>query len=128
MATEMHEHAPADEAASLYALRHSTAHIMAEAVTELFPDAKLAIGPPIQDGFYYDFGLSRPLTPDDLTEIEAIMCRIIREDHPFEYKVVSPDEARARFTEPSTPAARCHRRRAGVRLFHRLGRQCVGEI
>ncbi len=99
MATEIHEPAPADEAASLYALRHSTAHIMAEAVTELFPDAKLAIGPPIEDGFYYDFGLPRPLTPDDLTEIEAIMRRIMREDHPFEYKVVSSDEARSLFAD-----------------------------
>jgi threonyl-tRNA synthetase len=99
MATELHEHSPAEEASSLYALRHSAAHIMAEAVTELFPDAKLAIGPPIENGFYYDFGLPRPLTPEDLGEIEAIMRRIIAEDHPFEYRVVSPDEARLLFAQ-----------------------------
>lgn len=99
MATEIHEHSPAHEASALYALRHSTAHIMAEAVKELFPDAQLAIGPPIEHGFYYDFGLPRPLTPDDLAEIEAIMRRIIREDHPFEYKVVSADEARSLFAD-----------------------------
>ena len=99
MATELHDHSSVDEAASLYALRHSTAHIMAEAVTELFPDAKLAIGPPIEHGFYYDFGLPRPLTPDDLAEIETIMRRIIAEDHPFTYRVVSADEARSLFAE-----------------------------
>src|SRR5437764_1257138 len=99
MVTEIHQHSPAEEASSLYALRHSAAHIMAEAVTELFPEAKLAIGPPIENGFYYDFGLPRPLTPDDLTEIETIMHRIIQEDHPFEYKVVSPDEARSLFAD-----------------------------
>jgi threonyl-tRNA synthetase len=97
MATEIHEHSPTDEASSLYALRHSAAHIMAEAVTELFPEAKLAIGPPIEHGFYYDFGLPRPLTPDDLAEIEAIMQRIIQENHRFEYKVVSADDARSLF-------------------------------
>ncbi len=60
-----------------YRLRHSTAHVLAEAVLELFPDGKIAIGPPIEDGFYYDFDLPRPLTPDDLAEIEARM----RQDH-----------------------------------------------
>ena len=50
----------------LYKLRHSTAHVMAEAVLHLFPDAKIAIGPPVENGFYYDFDLPRPLTPDDL--------------------------------------------------------------
>jgi threonyl-tRNA synthetase len=96
MATETIEQS-APEEVSLYALRHSAAHIMAEAVMELFPDAKLAIGPPIENGFYYDFGLPRALTPEDLTEIEAIMRRIITEDHPFQYRVVSADEARDLF-------------------------------
>ena len=54
-------------------MRHSAAHVMAEAVRELFPDAKFAIGPAIADGFYYDFDLPRTLTPDDLAEIEARM-------------------------------------------------------
>ncbi len=80
-----------------YRLRHSAAHVMAEAVLELFPDGKLAIGPPIEDGFYYDFDLPRPLTPDDLQEVEARMRQIIKGDYPFVYRVVSADEARALF-------------------------------
>jgi threonyl-tRNA synthetase len=79
----------------LYRLRHSAAHIMAQAVTELFPDAHLGIGPPIDDGFYYDFGLPRALTPEDLTAIEERMRRIVTEDLPIERRVVSGDEARA---------------------------------
>jgi len=54
------------EESQLYRLRHSTAHVMAQAVLDKFPDAKIAIGPAIEDGFYYDFDLPRPLTPDDL--------------------------------------------------------------
>lgn len=80
-----------------YRLRHSAAHVMAQAVLELFPEGKIAIGPPIEDGFYYDFDLPRPLTPDDLEEIERRMRRIIAEKHPFVYRVVDPDEARALF-------------------------------
>src|SRR5438477_2595821 len=57
----------------VYALRHSTAHVMAGAVLDLFPEAKFGFGPPVQDGFYYDFDLPRPLTPDDLEKIEAKM-------------------------------------------------------
>ena len=56
--------------------RHTAAHVMAQAVLEKFPDAKLAIGPPIEEGFYYDFDLPRPLTPEDLVEIESRMKRI----------------------------------------------------
>lgn len=80
-----------------YHLRHSLAHVMAQAVLELFPDARIAIGPPIDNGFYYDFDLPRSLTPDDLSEIETRMRRIISEDHPFIYREVSADEARALF-------------------------------
>ena len=58
-------------------MRHSAAHVMAEAVLEIFPDAKLAIGPAIEDGFYYDFDLPRSLTPEDLPDIEQRMRRII---------------------------------------------------
>ena len=54
------------EESELYRIRHSSAHVMAEAVLDMFPDAKIAIGPPIEDGFYYDFDLHRPLTPEDL--------------------------------------------------------------
>jgi threonyl-tRNA synthetase len=70
---------------------------MAQAVLELFPEGKVAIGPPIENGFYYDFDLPRPLTPDDLGEIERRMRRIIASNHPFVYRVVSADEARALF-------------------------------
>lgn len=81
----------------LYRLRHSTAHVLAQAVLELFPGAKLAIGPPIEDGFYYDFDLPRPLTPDDLAVIEVRMRRIIAENHPFRYCEVTAAEAREMF-------------------------------
>src|SRR5207245_10259999 len=64
-------------------MRHSAAHVMAEAVLEIFPDAKLAIGPAIEDGFYYDFDLPRTLTPDDLPDIEQRMARIIAGKYPF---------------------------------------------
>jgi threonyl-tRNA synthetase len=64
-------------------MRHSAAHVMAEAVQEIFPDAKFAIGPAIEDGFYYDFDLPRPLTPDDLPEIERRMQRIVGAQYPF---------------------------------------------
>ncbi len=78
----------------LYRIRHSAAHVMAQAVLEQFPDGKIAIGPPIQDGFYYDFDLPRPLTPEDLEAIEARMRDIIAQDHAFSYQEVSADEAR----------------------------------
>jgi threonyl-tRNA synthetase len=78
----------------LYRIRHSTAHIMAEAVLEKFPTAKIAIGPAIEDGFYYDFDLPRPLTPEDLDDIEKRMREIIRKDVAFVRKEVSADEAR----------------------------------
>src|SRR5437764_10371996 len=71
-----------DEA--LYALRHSTAHVMAGAVLELFPDAKFGFGPPVTDGFYYDFDLPRPLQPDDLAKIEERMGAMVKKDVPFE--------------------------------------------
>lgn len=81
----------------LYRIRHSTAHVMAQAVLEKFPDAQIAIGPAIEDGFYYDFDLPRPLTPEDLTSIEARMREIIRGKYPFIRKEVSADEARGIF-------------------------------
>ena len=66
-------------------IRHSTAHVMADVVTTMFPDAKLAIGPPTEDGFYYDFMIDNPFTPEDLEEIERRMSVVISEDHAFEY-------------------------------------------
>lgn len=85
------------EASLLYRLRHSTAHVMAQAVLEKFPEGQIAIGPPIADGFYYDFDLPQSLTPDDLVEIEARMREIVAEGQPFEYQEVSEDEARGIF-------------------------------
>jgi threonyl-tRNA synthetase len=85
-----------------YKLRHSTAHVLAQAVREMFPEAKLAWGPPhdrFENGFYYDFDLPRALTPDDFPEIEGRMRRIVREDHPFRYRIVGADEARGLFSD-----------------------------
>ncbi len=76
-------------------LRHSTAHVMAQAVQRINPEAKLGIGPPITDGFYYDFDVATPFTPDDLKAIEKEMDRIIRSGQRFQRRVVSEDEARA---------------------------------
>ncbi|TVR87012.1 MAG: threonine--tRNA ligase [Spirochaetaceae bacterium] len=81
----------------LYRIRHSTAHVMAEAVLRVFPDAEFAIGPPIENGFYYDFRLPRSLTPEDLEVIEDHMREIISGDFSFERQVVSRDEAKQIF-------------------------------
>ncbi|MDR0956532.1 MAG: threonine--tRNA ligase [Endomicrobium sp.] len=78
---------------SLGTLRHSAAHIMASAVTELFPGTKIAIGPSIESGFYYDFDRAESFTPDDLVKIEEKMREIIEENHPFERYLMSKDEA-----------------------------------
>jgi len=82
-----------------YRLRHSAAHVLAQAVLELFPEGKLGVGPPIEDGFYYDFALPRPLIPDDLREIERRMRHIIARNHPFSYRAVNAAEARALFQD-----------------------------
>ncbi|MDF3039079.1 MAG: threonyl-tRNA synthetase, partial [Thermomicrobiales bacterium] len=74
-------------------MRHSAAHLMAEAVLEMFPDAKFGIGPAIADGFYYDFDLPRSLTPDDLVEIERRMSENQAQREPFVREVVSREEA-----------------------------------
>ena len=81
----------------LSAIRHSFSHVMAEAVLQLFPDAKVAIGPAIEDGFYYDFELPRSLATEDLAEIEARMRAIVEGNHPFLRKVVTREEARNLF-------------------------------
>ena len=80
-------------------LRHSTAHVMAEAVMQVFPGAKFAIGPSIEDGFYYDFDLPRPLTPEDLETIEARMGEIIKAHYPFQREEISRQEALERFAD-----------------------------
>jgi len=78
-------------------IRHSAAHIMAEAVQRLFPTAKVTIGPDIENGFYYDFDYERPFTPDDLERIEAEMARSIAQDQPFHRRLISKNEARDLF-------------------------------
>jgi threonyl-tRNA synthetase len=77
--------------------RHSTSHVMAHAVKNLFPDVKVAIGPAIQDGFYYDFDMRRTFTPEDIAAIEKEMERIIRKNSPFVRKVMTKEEAIALF-------------------------------
>ena len=84
----------------LYKLRHSAAHVMAQAVMEMFPgEARIAIGPPIENGFYYDFDLPRSLTPEDLEAIEKRMRQIIGGKHPFHYRQVSAEEAKALYAD-----------------------------
>jgi threonyl-tRNA synthetase len=80
-------------------LRHSTAHVMAQAVTDLFPGAKWAIGPPIDNGFYYDFDVERPFTPEDVERIEARMREIVAARQRFRRRVVSAEQARALFAD-----------------------------
>lgn len=80
-------------------MRHSTSHVMAEAVQSLFPEAKFGIGPTIEDGFYYDFELPRPITPDDLPVIEAKMQEIVKANLPFTRELVSKEEARRIFKD-----------------------------
>jgi threonyl-tRNA synthetase len=75
-------------------LRHSTAHVMAQAVQELFPEAKLGIGPPIDNGFYYDFDVPTPFVPEDLAKIETRMRKIIKDNQRFERRVTNDDDAR----------------------------------
>ena len=84
-------------------MRHSAAHVMAEAVLDLFPGTRLGIGPAIEDGFYYDFEIDRPLRPDDLAAIEARMAESVAADHPFVRHELPPDEGRAFFAEHGQP-------------------------
>jgi threonyl-tRNA synthetase len=81
----------------LYKIRHSAAHVMAQAVMEMFPDGKVTIGPPVENGFYYDFDLPRNLTPEDLQAIEKRMRQIVQGKHEFKKTVVSADEAKKIF-------------------------------
>ncbi|MFB4302695.1 threonine--tRNA ligase [Actinomadura sp. NTSP31] len=76
-------------------MRHSAAHVMAQAVQELFPEAKLGIGPPVENGFYYDFDVAEPFTPDDLKRVEKRMREIVKQGQRFSRRPVSDDDARA---------------------------------
>ena len=84
-----------DSADGLDILRHSTAHVLAQAVQQLRPDAKLGIGPPIQDGFYYDFDVDEPFTPEELKALQKSMQKIVNQGQRFVRRVVSDDDARA---------------------------------
>ena len=87
------------EDSKLYRIRHSTAHVMAEAMLERFPEAKIAIGPPIEDGFYYDFDLPESLTEEDMKWVEKRMKKILGGNHAFTCREVTPDEAREVFKD-----------------------------
>ena len=80
-------------------MRHSAAHVMADAVLRLFPEAKMGIGPPTQDGFYYDFEVSRPFTPEDLESIQEIMINTISETLPFTREEITREEALTLFSD-----------------------------
>jgi len=86
-----------EDADGRHVFRHSAAHLLAAAVRHLFPDTLFAIGPAIEDGFYYDFGTKRPFTPEDLAAIQEEMRRLVRADLPFVRSEVSREEALARF-------------------------------
>ncbi|MGV2903497.1 threonine--tRNA ligase [Microbacterium sp. AGC62] len=88
-----------DSADGLNILRHSAAHVLAQAVQRINPQANLGIGPPITDGFYYDFGVETPFTPDDIKAITKEMQRIVREGQRFVRRVVTDDEARAELAD-----------------------------
>ncbi len=95
---------------ALDVLRHSSAHVLATAVRQLFPHAKIGFGPPIEDGFYYDFEVPTPFTPEDLARIEAKMVEVTAADYPFVREEVNRAEAKRRFTDgtgAATSAARC---------------------
>ena len=87
----------------LYRLRHSTAHVMAQAVKHLFPETKIAIGPPTEDGFYYDFDRDTPFTPEDLAAIEEEMKKSIAADDPFVCREIGREEAIRFFEERNEP-------------------------
>lgn len=88
-----------DDEEGLFVLRHSTAHIMAEAICKLFPAAKLVYGPPLEDGFYYDIDLDRAITPDDFSKIEEEMRRIVKEDRPFTRYELPREEAMSKLRD-----------------------------
>jgi threonyl-tRNA synthetase len=88
------EPVPVTSEEGLAVLRHSAAHVLAQAVQEVNPKARLGIGPPVRDGFYYDFDVQQPFTPEDLKALEKVMQRIVKEGQAFRRRVVTDDEAR----------------------------------
>src|SRR5207245_679835 len=92
-----------DDPDALYVLRHSTAHLLAEAVRRLYPGVKVAIGPPIENGFYYDFDFPEPIREEDLEKIEAELNRELKEGREWSREEVSRDEAKVRFEQEGEP-------------------------
>src|SRR4051795_4146283 len=92
-----------DDPDALYVLRHSTAHLLAEAVRRLYPGVKIAIGPPIENGFYYDFDFPEPIAEDDLARIEEEVRRELKEGRAWERREISRAEAHQRFLEENEP-------------------------
>src|SRR5438270_9211039 len=92
-----------DDPDALYVLRHSSAHLLAEAVRRLYPGVKVAIGPPIENGFYYDFDFPEPIREEDLERIEAEIERELAEGRTWQREEISRDEAKARFEREGEP-------------------------
>ena len=92
-----------DDPDALYVLRHSTAHLLAEAVRRLYPGVKIAIGPPIENGFYYDFEFPEPIHESDLERIEAEIGKELEEGRSWSREEISREEARARFEAENEP-------------------------
>ena len=84
-------------------IRHSCAHVLATAVLRIWPDAKLDIGPPTEEGFYYDFDLEHRFTPDDFEKIEAEMKKIVKENQVFEFSEMSREEAKSHYEKEGQP-------------------------
>jgi threonyl-tRNA synthetase len=104
LATELHEGDEVEPVAidspdGRDILRHSTAHVLAQAVQDLFPDTRLGIGPPVENGFYYDFDVETPFVPEDLERIETRMRKIIKENQRFQRRPVTDEEARAELAD-----------------------------
>src|SRR6266571_5112717 len=92
-----------DDPDALYVLRHSAAHLLAEAVRRLYPGVKIAIGPPIESGFYYDFDFPEPIHEEDLARIEAEIAKELEEGREWTREQISRDEAKARFESEDEP-------------------------
>src|SRR5437867_2527470 len=104
---------------ALYRLRHSAAHVLATAVTELFPEVKVAGGPPIENGFYYDFAREQGFTPEDLERIEARMREIVAADQAFEYEETWREEAQRPFASAADLEAYLRQIEEALKRDHR---------
>ena len=107
-------------------LRHSTAHVMAQAVQQIWPEARLGIGPPIENGFYYDFDVETPFVPEDLVKIESAMRKIIKENQRFERRVTTDADALDR-AQGRALQARAHRAQGRRRRIRHRGRERRGR-